>query len=75
MLASISWLLLASFLMADTNIQWLVSGDGTIRSLDHGTRFAFSKIIPGSKRPVDITRSSSSTNWIIVAAFQNKFVF
>ena len=51
----------------DHVIQWLISGDGVIRSLDHDRKFASARLAP---KMSDIFRSSASLKWII-----NVFVF
>lgn len=52
---------------ADHVIQWLISGDGVIRSLDHDKKFASARLAPKTSA---IIRSSASLQWII-----NVFVF
>jgi hypothetical protein len=51
----------------DHVIQWLISGDGVIRSLDHDRKFASARLAPKTS---NIFRSSASMKWII-----NVFVF
>jgi hypothetical protein len=43
-------------------IQWLISADGIIRSLDHDKKFASARLAPKTS---NIIRSSSSLKWVI----------
>ena len=47
-------------------IQWLISGDGIIRSLAHDRKFASARLAPKTS---GIIRSSSSLKWIIALTF------
>ena len=54
--------------ISDANyiIQWLISGDGIIRSLAHDRKFASARLAPKTS---GIIRSSSSLKWIIALEF------
>ena len=47
-------------------IQWLISGDGIVRSLAHDKKFASARLAPKTS---DIIRSGSSLKWIIAIEF------
>ena len=46
--------------------QWLISGDGIIRSLSYDKKFASARLAPKTS---SIIRSSSSLKWIIAVEF------